>query len=300
MNKNVRCQAKNPTTCWRHGAGIGFNANRAIKSTLTFHRAEKIDEFTRRELKTYESEELASELLSIAKKNPNFNAKKVREAILLASDLHKTDTRANRASHDRTPYIEHPLRNTVRILRYGCEEEHIIIGSLLHDTVEDHPFEIAREYAKKEPATEEEAREIAYAYIEKRFNKKTADMVRGMSNPISENKHAPAAQKNIEYRDHVAEAIEDMSVLIGKTSDFTDNALSLHHTEKGMTRVSLYKKSTKYLLVVEVLEARWRKAYFAGDAPVPMQTVETLIRQMQVGKNKLLEIQARHAPASPA
>lgn len=294
MNKNVRCQAKNPSTCWRHGAGIGFNANRAIKEILNDHKP-SVDEFTRRELKTYESEELASVLMSLAQKHPTMNSKRIKDAILFASDLHKTDTRANRARHDRTPYIEHPLRNTIRIFRYGCEEEHIIIGSLLHDTVEDHPWEIAREYAKKEPANEEEAREISYTYIEKRFGAKVADMVRGMSNPIETNKHRPAVEKNAEYANHVADAIEDPAVLIGKTSDFTDNALSLHHTEKGMTSVSLHKKATKYLGVIDVLEARWKRAYFKGDVPVPKTTVEALIRQMQTGKEKLLAIQAKHA-----
>lgn len=297
MNINVRCQARNPSTCWRHGTGLGFNANRAIKDVLSDHKP-SVDEFTRRELKTYESEELASVLMSLVQKHPTMDSKRVREGILFASDLHKTDTRANRAKHDRTPYIEHPLRNTVRIFRYGCEEEHIIIGSLLHDTVEDHPFEIAREYAKKEPANEEEAREISYAYIEKKFDKKTADMVRGMSNPITENKHAPAAQKNKEYRDHVEEATEEPDVLIGKTSDFTDNALSLHHTEKGMTSVSLYKKATKYLGVIDVLESRWKDAYHSGNVPVPQSTIESLIRQMQTGRQKLLALQARHAPAN--
>lgn len=297
MNNTVRCQAKNPTTCWRHGTGIGFNANRAIKDVLSNHKP-KVDEFTRRELKTYESEELASVLMSLIQKHPTLSSKRIREAMLLASDLHKTDTRANRAHHDRTPYIEHPLRNTIRIFRYDCEEEHVIIGSLLHDTVEDHPFEIAREYAKKNPATEEEAREISFNYIEKKFGKKSADVVRGMSNPIEKDKYRPAAEKNRDYADHVAEAIEDGGVLLCKISDFTDNALSLHHTEKGMTSVSLYKKATKYLLVVDVFEARLKRAYRDGDVPVPKSTIENLIRQMQTGKQKLLEIQARHAPTS--
>lgn len=295
MEQNTKCQAKNPSTCWRHGTGLGYNANRAIKSALS-NSPHKADEFTRRELKTYESEELATVLMTLIQRHPEIQPKRVREAILLASDLHKTDTRANRAAHDRTPYIEHPLRNTIRILRYGCDQQAIYIGSLLHDTVEDHPFEIAREYAKKNPATEEEAREISYEYIEKRFGKRVSNMVRGMSNPITEDKYMPAAQKNVIYRDHVAEAIENPDVLIGKISDFTDNALSLHHTEKGMTSVSLYKKATKYLMVVDVFESRLKRAYFEDNFPLPKTSIEALIRQMQLGRTKLLDIQARHAP----
>lgn len=297
MKNTTRCQAKNPSTCWRHGTGLGFNAHRAIKNVLSERQVPKADEFTRRELKTYESEELAMLVMLHAKKTPSINEKLVREGILFASDLHKTDTRANRAAHDRTPYIEHPLRNTVRIFRYGCDEQHIIIGSLLHDTVEDHPYEIAINYAKENPATEEEAREIAYRYIAKRFGQQVSEMVRGMSNPIVEDKYLPATQKNTIYRDHVAEAIERPDVLLGKISDFTDNGLSLHHTEKGMTSASLYKKSTKYLGVVEVFESRLKRSYFTSDLPIPKSTVEALIRQMQTGREKLLQIQARHAPA---
>lgn len=295
MEQKTRCQAKNPSTCWRHGTGLGYNANRAIKSVLSA-APQKVDEFTRRELKTYESEELATVLTSLVEERPTIDARQIKEGILLASDLHKSDTRANRAAHDRTPYIEHPLRNTIRIMRYGCDTQAIIVGSLLHDTVEDHPFEIAQNYAKQNPATEEEAREISYKYIDKRFGKRVANMVKGMSNPIISDKYMPAAQKNVIYRDHVAEAIENPDVLIGKISDFTDNALSLHHTEKGMSSVSLYKKATKYLMVVDVFESRLKRAYFEDDFPIPKASIEALIRQMQLGRGKLLDIQKRHSP----
>lgn len=296
MNNNVRCQAKNPTTCWRHGTGLGFNANRAIKNVLSGRQELQTDEFSRRELKTYESEELAAVLMTLVSEIPSINSKKVREAILLASDLHKTDTRANRAAHDRTPYIEHPLRNTIRILRYGCKEQAIVIGSLLHDTVEDHPFEIARDYAKKNPATEEEARQISYTYIANRFDRRTSKMVKGMSNPIVDDKYMPAPQKNVIYCDHFGEAIEEPDVLIGKVSDFTDNAFSLHHTEEGMSSLSTYKKATKYLGAVPLLEARLKRGYVADDLPVPRSTTENLIRQVQLGRVRLLELQARNAP----
>lgn len=298
MTNSVRCQAKNPETCWRHGTGLGFSANRAIKDVLTNKTKPKTDEFTRRELKTYESEELALVLMSLIDKSNSMTSKSVKEALLLASDLHKSDTRANRAAHDRTPYIEHPLRNTIRILRYRCDTQSIVIGSLLHDTVEDHPFEIARQYAKQEPTDENHAREIAYSYIQKRFGKRTSEMVRGMSNPIAEDKYMPAAEKNAIYCAHVAEAIENPDVLIGKVSDITDNAFSLHHTEIGMSSASIYKKATKYLGVIDVLENRLKRAYHEESFPIPQESVATLIRQMQAGRGRLIELQARHAPAA--
>lgn len=301
MTTQTRCRAKNPSTCWRHGAGLGFDANRTIKETLNSQFSHTHDELTSQALKTYDSHQLASVIMVIAENDPDIDMEQVKSALLMAADLHKTDTRANRSHHDRTPYIEHPLRNTLRIYRYGCKKESLttlFVGELLHDTVEDHPFEIAREYAKIEPRDEHHAREIAYEYLQKKFSQKSSRMVEGMSNPISENKYAPAAEKNVEYVDHLEEEIEDGYVLVGKVSDFTDNALSLHHTESGMSSASTYKKATKYLLAIPVFEARLKKALFTGDSPLPERAIEALLRQMSRGREKLLEIQARNAPVA--
>jgi (p)ppGpp synthase/HD superfamily hydrolase len=296
VTQRIRCRAANPERCWKHGTGIGFDEHRLIRDVM---RKPQINhskhEIFSQPLKTYEGYQMASVVTAFSHNTSEVNARRVKEALLLASDMHKVDTRANRAQHDRTPYIEHPLRNTIRIIRWGCKDEATIIGSLLHDVVEDHPFEIAREYAKKEPADEAEAREISLQYIEQKFGKQAAETVRGMSNPISEDRYMPAEQKNIIYAEHVKEAIEDPRVAVAKVSDFTDNALSLHHTEKGMTSTSLRKKSAKYLLVCDTLIARLKRGQFEGNMPVSELGLRRMIKQLEEGREKLVAINLKHA-----
>lgn len=299
MNTEIRCQAKKPSTCWKHGQGLGFIANRGIKDLLgSVRKPHSEEEVFRKALKTYNSEHMASVIVSFAEKTEGINAKNVKAAILMAADLHKPDLRANRAHYDKTPYIEHPLRNTLRLIRYGCKTEAVLIGELLHDTVEDHPYEIARQYAKQEPRDEHHAREISYAYIAKRFSPRASKMVHGMSNPIIEDKNVSTADKNISYYNHFVTAIKGGDVLVGKTSDITDNAFSLHYTESGMTSLSVYKKTVKYLMVMDALESRLKMAYVKGDLPVSDKGLATMIRQVQDGRIKLLELNFRHDPAN--
>jgi hypothetical protein len=292
-NQN-RCQAKNRATCWKHGSGLGFDANRKIRDLITNNVQ---PEGTRFVLKQLESEEIAQHIMLLIKNMSDVDAEKVKHAILLASDLHKTDTRANRGLAEKTPYIEHPLRNTLRLIRLGCTKESVIIGSLLHDTVEDHPFEIA-EKAGVATENEYEAREIAFNYINKTYSSEVSNMVRGMSNPIIEDKYMPAAKKNIIYRDHVYEAIENPNVFLGKVSDFIDNALSLHHTERTMSSVSLYKKSSKYLLVCDMLSGRLLAGMGSKDIPLPDEGLAKIYAQLTTGKKRLIMMQQKHAPTA--
>jgi hypothetical protein len=287
-----RCQAANRATCWKHGSGLGFDANRKIREDM---KNNVRPQGTRFELKKLDCEEIAQHIMLQVENYPHIDAEKVKHAILLASDLHKTDTRSNRGDAEKTPYIEHPLRNTLRLMRLGCTDETVIIGSLLHDTVEDHPFEMAEKVGVK-TEDEQEARDASYAYLEKKYSKEVSDMVHGMSNPIIENKYMPAAEKNIIYRDHVHEAIENPHVFLAKVSDFIDNALSLHHTESSMSSISLYKKSTKYLLVCDVLSGRLLAGMGKKDIPLSDESLGKIYAQLVGGKKRLIAMQKKHAP----
>lgn len=292
----TRCRAKNRTTCWRHGEGLGYDANREIRVTLKKKVIHTPHEIFMQALKTYDSPHLASVVSSFAAQKEGVSHPLMADAIRFASDLHKTDTRANRAHHPRTAYIEHPLQNTLRVIRYGCTRQHILIATLLHDTVEDHAWDIARSYAKQEPNDEADARRISYEYIEHKFGKDVARVVKGMSNPIVDDKYLPAAQKNLIYRDHVIEAVEDPEVLVSKVSDFTDNALSLHHTESTMTATSLYKKATKYLLVIDHLTGALKKHYMKKTLPVADYGFNNMMRQLEEGKARLIRIRDQYKP----
>lgn len=293
MIQKERCQAKNPQTCWRHGTGVGFDANRDIHDRLKTGTSVIVQPGVY-SLKRMESPELAEHVVYAAQMLPEVSSEKVRKAVLLASDLHKTDTRSIRLHHDQTPYIEHPLRNTLRLIRLGLKSETVINGSILHDTVEDHPFEMAAK-AGVETTNEQEAREACYKYIEQHYGKRTAEMVKGMSNPIADKKvRVPWEEKNKAYAAHVVEAIENPDVLLGKVSDFIDNALSLHHTESAMSPVGLHRKASKYLLVSAALRGRILAGIAKGDVPLSDTSLAKIYVQLTKGEETLRRIQKQY------
>lgn len=282
MKDIVKCEAKNPATCWRHGTGLGFDANRSIKELYAHPNPYTRFDIHEKSLKTFDAPHLAEMLLSWADQTPGVSVTTIRKAVLLAADVHRTDTRANRAAHTRTPYIEHPLRNSIRIIRYGIEDQDQTVAALLHDTVEDHPYELAERLGVTS-VSENEARKYAYQYIRKTFGPRVMKIVKGMSNPILP-EGLTTEQKHEAYAEHFFEAIQNPDVLINKTSDFTDNALSLHHTQSGMNPAGLQKRATKYLQVIDPLISTWKKAYVMKTTVLPDTTVSRIIEQLERGK----------------
>ena len=288
---NQKCRAKNPQTCWKHGEGLGFEANRKIIETLNSDKHLTITTL----LKNLDSEYLADNIVFRTKTIDNVDTEKVKEAILLAADLHKTDLRANRGDQEATPYIEHPLRNALRLMRLGCTNQTVIIGSILHDTVEDHPFELAK---LEGVITKDEhvARASSFAYVKKTFGPAVEKMVKGMSNPINDDKYLPWQQKNINYSAHVEHAISDPEVFLGKVSDFTDNALSLHHTEKTMNNTGIYRRASKYLPVCDILTGRLLIGIQNKEFDLPDKSLIKIFLQLQDGKKRLKDLQKRYTP----
>ena len=287
-----KCGAKNPATCWRHGNQQGVVAHAAIQKTLAVPPRAVLDNYpvTERPLKTMNAPVLAITIARFADAHPEIDGVKMREAILLASELHQNDLRSNRAKYDVTPYIEHPLRNTLRLIRWGCTDQSVLISSILHDTVEDHPHEISADHHGEATDDEHAARENSFKYIEAKFGKRVSKTVQGMSNPIFADKYMPAAKKNIIYADHVTEAIQDPHVFVNKMADFTDNALGLHHNRASMSETSLRKKATKYLLVIDALESRLKQGIVVGDLPISEKGAQRMLRQLEKGRPGLIEL----------
>lgn len=179
----------------------------------------------------------------------------LQEAIALAAYLHRNDTRANRGNLPRDTYITHPLRNTLRIMRYyGVTDPDILIASVLHDTVEDHPDEIVQRIIGQEleGLSEEEIRMRAITFISGRFGAEVARIVLAVSNPLYQpGEQLTKEEKRHRYAHHIEEVIaNDYPVMVVKFADFYDNAGSLHHTmaNKGMTE-HLVKK---YLPIIDI------------------------------------------------
>ncbi len=176
---------------------------------------------------------------------------KVREAMTLASHLHSEQTRSVRGNLETTPYIEHPLRNAVRLLRLGCRDEKIINATLLHDVVEDCSQKYVEEYTGKKGMGEEESRKILLDHISKEFSPEVSRIVKAVSNDVT-----PASMSREEkvsrYHKHVAEAIhQDTSVFFVKLSDFMDNAGSMHYQAKANDE-KFINRALKYKPMVNV------------------------------------------------
>lgn len=188
----------------------------------------------------------------------SFNASNVFESVNLATYLHRNSTpRMQRANLPRTPYIEHPLRNTIRLLRAGCWSETVIVATVLHDVLEDCADEILIEflgYTDISHLSEEEKRKIALDFLTREFGADVSRIVLAVSNRILPLGISPS-EKNAFYVEHIAEGIEDPAVYCVKYVDLVDNATGLYHNViKDGDNSGIVRRATKYLLVLDVFE----------------------------------------------
>nr|WP_296779165.1 HD domain-containing protein [Rhodococcus sp. (in: high G+C Gram-positive bacteria)] len=174
----------------------------------------------------------------------------LHDAMALAAFAHLPQTRPGRHGTGTDPYITHPFRNVLRLVRFGCTDEIVLAATALHDTVEDQADRIVAALGDCEPS-----RGVALAAIAQHFGSEVADVVNAVTNPASPRDLSPTA-KNAAYRDHVAAVIQEPRVFLVKLSDFIDNAGSLDVLADEAKRLEL---RTKYAPLVPVFaETRTR------------------------------------------
>jgi len=239
-------------------------------------------------LKEMEASLLQRAIVSFADTIDTIDTDLVREAIHIAAYLHRNDYRQGRQGKSEDHYITHPLRNTLRIIRYGCTDQDIIIASILHDTVEDHAFDIAEKFIEINVDSEEEARSASYSYIATRFGHNVAFIVKQVSNPLLVGDFTKE-QKRALYVAHVSEVIVIASVLMVKFSDFVDNAVGLYHNVKSSNTGMIQHLSRKYLPLVEEFEKQFNK--LEAELPVSEDGFIMMRQHLQFGKLKLEELQ---------
>ena len=206
-------------------------------------------------LKEMDGAMLTSQLMSIIGHDlhNSVDAMHVSSALSFAAYLHQGDTRSTRAGYPVTPYIEHPLRNTIRGIRFGFTSETIIISSLLHDVVEDQPENILRYFklASTKDLTEEEIRACAVEYIAGVYGQNVANTVLRVSNPI-----LPGTESNEEKREayfkHFLEITETTEPYAVKLMDLIDNAGSLTYMNSPDPE-KITKRAKKYEPVIEYI-----------------------------------------------
>src|SRR5258706_14900256 len=96
------------------------------------------------------------------------SCQQLEDALALASQLHRDDRRT------REPYLNHLLRTAIRIISYyEVDDVDVLVATLLHDAVEDHPEELAGTNTGDPVAA-------ALGVLATRFNQRVADLVRAV------------------------------------------------------------------------------------------------------------------------
>lgn len=188
---------------------------------------------------------------------PGIDGVRVSTAMSAASYLHLHQTRANRKGLPRTSYIEHPLRGALRVLRWGVSSEAIVIGVILHDTVEDCLERILGGFVPGDwtGLNETAQRELAYRWIATQFGQGAVDLVRSLTNPVATGEPLTKSQKRVKYAADVAAKISgNPEAFIGKFTDFMDNAGGLHHNAVEGNEAMVAHLAAKYGPVVRIFQ----------------------------------------------
>lgn len=175
----------------------------------------------------------------------------IGDAMTIASYLHRNQTRRARGVFPVAHYIEHPLRNALRLMRYGCWNQDMIVAAILHDTVEDCLAEWLQLAADFETDAELDGREATFMYIQEIFGTRVAELVKAVTNDENPSPDLRTrAEKRADYAEHVKEAIKDPEVALVKFVDFIDNGAGLKH-QQGVTDFTMLNHlSQKYLPLV--------------------------------------------------
>ena len=134
------------------------------------------------DLKELDSAQMTQRLTLEAKTLEWLNEERLEAAIALASILHRDQTRGNRGNFQQTPYIEHPLRNAIRLLDFGAEDEDLILAAILHDVIEDGARTFVRTVLRSEYTGELAARALLAQFIGEHFGERVLKLVTAVTN----------------------------------------------------------------------------------------------------------------------
>lgn len=203
-------------------------------------------------LKNMDSAQLAAAILAATGHN-----RLVVRAVADATFLHRNQTRANRGSLERTPYIEHPLRGALRLIRWGVTDRDTLVAALLHDTVEDAASDILIHRLAIDPSelSDEEVRACAADWISVTYGFTVTAIVMAVTNPFAD-KTKSRPVRNLQYLAHVRAAIAtDPRVFLVKFTDYMDNGAGLYHNDTPRNRGMVRHLAAKYLPLADVFEA---------------------------------------------
>lgn len=232
-------------------------------------------------LKELDAALLTLELLEGIERMPRPEQERIVDAAHAAALLHRGQIRLHRGEFPTVPYIEHPLRNTVRLIRWGVDDPDVLCATLLHDVPEDCADRVVQMYG---PDATGEPVAAALDWIARTFGARTAQIVAAVTVPPTP-RGTPEAVELAEYAAHVRRAVEaDPQVLLVKASDLTDNAGSLTHQVGLAPQRSVDRLLRKYTPVVDDIRA----ALDHGDLdPKVAEQVRTSLEALQQSLREL-------------
>ncbi len=193
-------------------------------------------------------------------------------ALWFGMTLHANDTRT--VGH----YKDHILRVTLRpLLHYGVVDPTITAASLLHDSVEDHPFDIVHMLTGTTEEDEKLARERSLELIAAYATAEVAEIVEVVTNPILEE----GQDRLLAYYEHTRDVIvPSQKGRVIKLSDFTDNAVGNHYTHASKR---------------ERLDRKYRDLYrlhaiglFQPDSMITGEKRDVALKQLHEGHSRTL------------
>lgn len=164
----------------------------------------------------------------------------ITSAATMASFLHRNQTRMIRGGMTKVPYVEHPLRVALRLIRWGVTDAELIAAALLHDSVEDGSTELLEHFGRRSDGGD------PIACSARLYGHRVADLVRLVTNPTD----------GTSYHEHLEVLAASGSIaLLIKASDLKDNAGSIRHQLGHGNDQRMMRMLRKYLPVVTVVSA---------------------------------------------
>ncbi|GAB2633340.1 HD domain-containing protein [Nocardia goodfellowii] len=198
------------------------------------------------------------------------DSERLGEALELASALHGADR------YGREPYLNHLLRVTIRIIsHYEVRDPDVVVAGLLHDSVEDHPRELAGD-STGAPT------DAALTELARRFGVRVADIVAAVTNPEPD----PRVDRHEQYREHVAANLDRAPwARVVKFSDFTDNGVGILYS----TGPHMRKLASKYRPLTDV----YRELVMRPDTPLAEHVKQHILDQLDRADERFEAILAR-------
>ncbi|MFC7849367.1 HD domain-containing protein [Arthrobacter sp. NPDC057388] len=202
------------------------------------------------------------------------NTELVTGAAATASFLHRKQTRFVRGDMPRVPYIEHPLRVALRLLRWGVTDAELIAAALLHDVVEDCSEELLAAFGQ--PG------ENALGCLARRYGRRVSVLVGAVTTPNG----------STSYEEHLTRLANSGSrAMLIKASDLKDNAGSIRHQLGHGQDSRMYRMLFKYMPAVEIVGAGLRHSLCC---PATQQCTMAAISAMEDLSHDLAALSAEH------